>query len=754
MTGEKLQVRARDVMRDIRAEMSDSALMQKYRLSPKGLESLFKELLYGGIIEPSHLRRRSRSLAHHSVAVQEDRMEKRLAVDDLLPIHCPENPDVKGIVIDISARGLMVKHLDASVDQIVGLVIPATMPLVPNSISFDARCKWIEQEPDGSWLGGFEIATISPDQARSLKKLIDTLDASLQKSGDFDAICYDSEGTQTVDLTSVFPDAITSTGSFAFSGVERTWFGKLLQALPNPAVLINQSLRIVFVNRSFEKLGGAPDRFLGKEFTGLFPDSSMSRQAEAVSEQVFKTRQRESIQGLVGVESTRVWCRLYFQSVRMGTNRSLLVLFEDLTAEQEQLRQSRELGIMLETRVKERTAELEKMNARLQEEIAARERVEQELLRTQKLESLGVVAGGIAHDFNNILAALQGAVSLAKIYSEPLGKAFRKLEEAEKAIARATDLTSQLLTFSKGGAPVRKPGPISAVVRDCSGFALRGSNVKCEFDLPPDLWTVEFDEGQISQVINNIVINADNAMPDGGIIRISAENAELLAGSHLPLSCGKYVKICVEDQGIGIPVEHLHRIFDPYFTTKQKGHGLGLATAHSIIKRHGGLMTASSEFGTGTTIMIYLPATEKEVTEEPLWPVEAVPGQGKILVMDDEKSVRDMAEEMLSAIGYSVTVAEDGREAIELFTRGADSGVPFDVVILDLTVAGGMGGKATLAKLREIDPKVKAVVSSGYCNDPIMSEFQRHGFDGVLPKPYNLKELSHVLAYLLPLDCT
>ncbi len=746
---EKRLVKIRDVVRDIRAGTGDWALMRKYGLSEKGLKSLFKRLLDASMIDPMELRSRSRDLSD-SVAMQEERKATRLPVDDLVPVSLLDSPHSKGMLLDISGRGLMVKHLHADVGDTVGLVIAKTPPLTPDSISFEAQCRWLRREPDGSPVVGFQITNISRQDFQAVKGLVSTLHASRREIGDARIMYYDPEGTQTVDLTKAFTEEVTATGSFAFSGVEKTWFGKLLQALPTPALLIDQSLRIVYVNQSLRSLWSSSDIFGGKPFTRLFPDAAMSRQAKSVSERVLQTRRRASMQGLVEYGSSKVWCRIHFQSVRMANVRSVLALFEDLTAEREQLSQSDKLRAALETRVKERTAELERSNARLQEEIAVRERMELDLLKAQRLDSLGVLAGGIAHDFNNILAAMQGNISLAKTYTNPESKAHIKLLAVEKAISRATDLTGQLLTFSKGGTPVKKPGSISILVKDCCEFALRGSNVKCEFDLPQGLWTVEFDQGQVSRVINNIVMNAIHAMPQGGVLRAKARNVEPSSVSHPRLKPGKYVEIRLEDQGIGIPKEHLDRIFDPYFTTRHDGHGLGLATAHSIVNKHDGLITAESEVGKGSTITIYLRASEKEVTSELPPTRRAIRGRGTILLMDDDKPVRDMAGEMLSAIGYSVAVVKDGQEAIELFKRGSDSGSPFDVVILDLTVPGGMGGMQTLEKLREIDPEVRAVVSSGYSSGAIISDYQSQGFDATLPKPYDLEQMSHVLASLLP----
>jgi CheY-like chemotaxis protein len=322
---------------------------------------------------------------------------------------------------------------------------------------------------------------------------------------------------------------------------------------------------------------------------------------------------------------------------------------------------------------------------------------------------------------------------------------FERLAAAEKATLRAKDLTQQLLTFSKGGAPIRKAASIAELIKESANFVLSGSNAQCQYALPGDLWAVEVDEGQISQVIQNLMINADQAMPNGGLIRVRAENAALEEDVALNLKAGRYTKIVIEDHGIGIPAEHLPRIFDPYFTTKQKGSGLGLATAYSIIKRHDGAITVESELGAGTTFTIYLPASDQQTpmieVEERTPPMS----QGRVLLMDDEEIIRTITGQMLAHIGYQVEVAADGAEAIEIYQRAMDRGERFDVVLMDLTVPGGMGGKEAIKTLREMDAQVKAIVSSGYSNDPIMANYKTHGFRGVVAKPYEYDELSEVV---------
>jgi PAS domain S-box-containing protein len=380
-------------------------------------------------------------------------------------------------------------------------------------------------------------------------------------------------------------------------------------------------------------------------------------------------------------------------------------------------------------------------------DITDRKRLEEEQQRVAKLESVGLLAGGIAHDFNNILTSILGNISLAGMEAAPGSELQNSLEQAEKASLRAKALTVQLLTFSKGGAPVLKLASLTELLKDTAGFALSGSNVKCNFSIPSDLWHAEIDAGQVSQVIHNLVINAQQAMPAGGSIDISAEDIALSEtqslGRGLPLKSGNYIRIAITDHGIGIPKDHLEKIFDPFFTTKQKGNGMGLAISFSIARQHGGHISVESELGTGSTFYLYLPASvqtsaPKGDKKEAIKPA----GKARILVMDDEKGVREIAGRMLKHIGYKdIEFAKDGAEAIKMYKTAMKSGNPFNVAILDLTIAGGMGGEVTIKKLLKIDPGVKAIVSSGYIDDPVMAKHIDHGFSGVVAKPYTIEEL-------------
>ncbi len=383
-------------------------------------------------------------------------------------------------------------------------------------------------------------------------------------------------------------------------------------------------------------------------------------------------------------------------------------------------------------------------------EITERKGMEEQMLRVQKLESLGILAGGIAHDFNNLLTGVLGNISVARKHLEADGFASERLVRAEKASLRAKDLTHQLLTFARGGAPQKKIVASRELIRESVQLGLRGSNVNCRLSLAEELWPMEADPGQISQVIHNLVINAEQAMPKGGVIAVTGDNVTLPAGNDGGLKQGKYIRLRIQDQGAGIPEEHIARIFDPFFTTKEAGGGLGLSISYSVVSRHNGLLTVTSEEGRGTECTIWLPATEKKVDRaEAPSEKDVAARRRRILVMDDERVIRDVATHILQREGYEVSCASDGREAIRSYREGQASGEPFDCVILDLTIPGGMGGKEAIGKLREIDPAVKAVVSSGYSNDPVLADFAEAGFSGAVQKPYTAEEMLDAVARVL-----
>lgn len=385
-------------------------------------------------------------------------------------------------------------------------------------------------------------------------------------------------------------------------------------------------------------------------------------------------------------------------------------------------------------------------------DITERQRNEAERRKAETLEQLGLLAGGIAHDFNNLLTAIIGNISLASLLLPPDDEMATRLVDAKNASMRARDLAQQLLTFARGGAPIKKTTSIGKLIQDTVSFSLRGSHNRSTFTFGADLWPAEIDPGQISQVIANLVVNADQAMPNGGTLNVSCDNFryDSTITPHIPdLPPGDYIRLRIRDEGVGIPEQYLKRIFDPYFTTKAKGNGLGLATSYSIVKNHNGLITVDSQVHVGSTFNVYLPAalhTEQELpVEQPTTFTQEMTGSGRVLVVDDEEAIRALVDFTLSRLGYQVAAAATALDGVNIYREKLENGERFDAVILDLTLPGGMGGKEALKRLIEIDPTVNAIVSSGYATDATMSRYQDFGFRGVIAKPYEAAELGKVV---------
>jgi two-component system, cell cycle sensor histidine kinase and response regulator CckA len=407
-------------------------------------------------------------------------------------------------------------------------------------------------------------------------------------------------------------------------------------------------------------------------------------------------------------------------------------------------------------------------------DITERKRAEADRLILNKLESTGILAGGIAHDFNNLLTVVLLNLELAHRLNPPGEQLVDHLETAKKSALMARDLTAQLVTFAEGGAPIRRAMFLSGLIQESVRPALSGSNVRCEFSLPEDLWAAEVDAGQIGQVIRNMVLNAREAMPQGGVVFVRAENVVLSAQEQPSLPAGEYVRVSIADQGAGIAKAVLPKIFDPYFSTKergnQKGMGLGLTICYSVVQKHQGAIAVESVVGVGTTFHIYLPsareiggATATSQTGGVISQAKArklsgggkatvpagVPRQGRVLVMDGEEAVRRVVAQTLWGMGHQVELAEDGQVAVEVYKNAKSLGRHFDVVILDLTVRGGMGGQEAIQTLLKIDPTVKAIAMSGYIHDPVILEPERHGFKGALAKPFEVGKLQEILSRVM-----
>ena len=388
----------------------------------------------------------------------------------------------------------------------------------------------------------------------------------------------------------------------------------------------------------------------------------------------------------------------------------------------------------------------------ISDRLTARESIE----KAGKLDAIAALSGGIAHDYNNLLTAIIGNITLAQTHLNSKDKPFRLLSHALVASKTAKNLTQKLITFSKGGSPNKEIAAVDRLVRSATDFTLSGSNIKCNYNFPPDIRLIDVDQSQIGQALHNVIMNARETMREGGTINVTASNAKLT--DEVPtLVAGDYVKISIADQGSGIPEKEFDKIFDPYYSTKEmgntKGTGLGLSICRSIIRKHGGEVTVASQMGVGTTMHLFLPAADSESLEQTPGDKTSetgrIFGEGKILVMDDEQMIRELAGEILGHLGYEVEFAQDGDEAVALYKTALKIARPFDAVILDLTVRGGMGGKEAIQKLIDIDPDVKGIVSSGYSDDPGMTDFRKYGFSGVVAKPYTLEELGEKLSRVL-----
>lgn len=367
--------------------------------------------------------------------------------------------------------------------------------------------------------------------------------------------------------------------------------------------------------------------------------------------------------------------------------------------------------------------------------------------KAMKLKSLGILAGGIAHDFNNILSAVIGNISLLKYNNKNDQSFYNNIKDIEKAVSRARGLTNQLLTFSKGGSPVKNIASIKKIIENTVLFILSGSNIKVKFNIDHNLWNVNIDKDQISQVIQNITINAKEAMPQGGTLFINVYNQQI--ANNASIKDGKYIKIEMIDQGKGIPKKKLKNIFEPYFTTKSKGNGLGLFVCYSIIKNHEGYINVTSDVYKGTCFTILLPAVKNKVKSKKNIKEKNIKINGRVLILDDEKVILDVFEKMFKIIGLQCVCVRDGEKALHIIKENQKNKTPFNLAILDLTIKGGSGGKDIIKKIKQINPKIKTIVSSGYSNDKVISEYKKYGFDRVLRKPFLFEDLIKTVRELL-----
>ena len=462
--------------------------------------------------------------------------------------------------------------------------------------------------------------------------------------------------------------------------------------------------------------------------------------------------------GLLGLERSRLVKRRFERFVSAGDrpafNEFLKRVFASKTTEACEVSLLKEGKPPMEARL-EAVAAASGQECRVAvADITDHKRAEADRLILSKLESTGILAGGIAHDFNNLLAVILMNLDLARMDTASGEEESRqRLEQAMQATLLARGLTQQLIAFAASGGPARKPTELTALIQETTRLALGGSRVRREFAPPPDLWPAHVDEGQIGQVIRNLVLNAREAMPAGGVITVRAENVVLKSGAEPPLPPGEYLRVTIADQGAGMTKKLLSKIFDPYFSTKQrgeqKGMGLGLTICHTVIQRHGGAIAVASEVGAGTTFSLHLPASRKVMPDAEAPLPKVPPRRGRILVMDDEEGVRIVVGATLRGMGHEVVLVQDGARAVQVYERSQALGCPFDAVILDLTVKAGIGGQEAIPKLLQIDTGVRAIVMSGYASDPVLADPEGHGFKAALVKPFDVAELREVLAQVM-----
>lgn len=495
-------------------------------------------------------------------------------------------------------------------------------------------------------------------------------------------------------------------------------FEKMLESIGEGVIAVDCEMKVVFINRMAEQLCGtlsenAMGKPIGKVFTLVDAESHEPRAIPV--EKTLKTLE------IVGLEHNSV--------LLSGTDEKYLSASSAPFFD----RANKLKGAIIVFR-----------------DITGRKKMEEELLKVSKLESLGTLAGGIAHDFNNLLTGITGNITYARFMIPPESKAIDALNAAEAIAFKAKDLTAQFRTFSKGGVPVKKTVYIADIIKSTVEFSLRGTMLMPVFDIENCLWPCEIDEGQINQVIAGLTLNARDAMIDGGEFFVRASNETIEGGRDIALKPGKYVKMSFKDSGVGIAAENITKIFDPYFSTKSKGSGLGLTSAYSIVRKHGGIITVESMPRIGSVFTVYIPVSLRFGTENSGVKIGCADSRKyKILVMDDESIVREVTSNLLKHLGYEAFQAKNGTEAIEMYLRERELGKPFDALILDLMVPGDIGGPETLKKLRQVDPEVKAIVASGFSNEMIMSRYSSYGFAGLISKPYMIKELDELLQKII-----
>jgi signal transduction histidine kinase/CheY-like chemotaxis protein len=724
------KVKAAEVIRDIRNGMSDPGLMEKYRLSAKGLQNLFRQILDARILQPSELYGRSPSYDNW-VLLENLRSIPRSPLNMPIPAHVLDHPELKGMVEEMNEKGLRIKGVAARIDETKTFVVP----MDGASVVLEAKCRWIaSDDAPENLVAGFEIVNVARGDLESILGMIRSSPFGERPASDENPLIDDDEDpTETLDLANLFATDVTSSGSFSFRGVTETWFGKLLQALPIPALLIDQYYNIAFMNESWGTISPSFSKMLGQAFTSLLPDPVAAAEARSLAEAVFSTRKSVSSQAILEIDAAKRWGRIHLRSVRMGSNRSILLLLEDLTLEREQLLLKQE------------------HNERLMGEIAERKKAQEALLKAERLKAVGELASGVSHNFNNLLQIIQGNahLALADLERGELDDIKSSIEEIIQTTDLAAGTIRRLQDFARAK-PAAEPSEgkvfdFSQMVRQASEMTKiwwktvpekAGIVIRLLDNLALEC-KVKGREHELFEVAVNLIKNAAEALPEGGEISVDTT-----------IDNG-YVVLQVKDTGVGISPENINKLFEPFFSTKDvHSSGMGLASSYGIVKSHGGTISVQSSPGAGTTFVVRLPrarGSAQDLQERP----KQFTRRLNILLIDDMQAVTALMSSGLADYGQTVTTALSGKEGLRLFERD-----PAQVVICDLGMPEMNGwdvGEALIALCRDQTiPKPIFVILTGWSDQAEeQDKIARAGVDAVVQKPVNIPELLELVQELV-----
>lgn len=736
MVGER-KIRVGEFVKDIRSGLKDSELMEKHKLSVRGLRRIFKQIVEAGIMQASEIYSRWPGY-EDTVDLDDVRESIRSHVFFPLPVYEKNQPTARGVVENMSADGFRIAGIEAQPDDLKTFMIPADKLFMIDAVVLEGICRWSKADggSGGRCVAGFEVRSVLEGSIQDLMIMIQSFPFQLTEEMESPELPYsddvdDEESTETLDLASLFTHEVSISGSFNIGGVKQTWFGRLVQALPIPAMLVNRSGILAFLNESCEKISSSYKRMRGKYFASIFPEPAIQEAADTITERVFSTRKHESFQAVLQMNEGRIWGRVTLRPVRMGSNRMLLVLVEDLTLEQEQL--------LLRQR----------HNEQLLSEIAERKRVQQALLRSERLKAVGELSSGISHNFNNLLQIILGnaQVALSNLQSGDAVGLRSNLEQIVASSRFGSTTIKRLQDFARmgpdGGLREREVFDLSKMVAQAVDMTKiwwqtmpekNGITVRLSADLQSGCM-VEGRQGELFEVAVNLVKNAAEALPEGGEIEIKT------------FQDGDVVVLQVSDTGVGIRKEHLPQIFQPFFTTKkyQNSAGIGLASSNNIVQGHGGSISVNSRLGQGTVFAVKLPLASAILEETPALPLNQIERSLKILVIDDMEAVTSTIEEALSRHDHSVVCARSGEEGIRLFEED-----PTDLVICDLGMPGMNGWDVarrikTYCKALGIK-KVPFILLTGWGDQAReKAKVAESGVDAIVEKPVGIFHLLEVI---------